>query len=141
MTFKDAFSTRFVGSGAKSDAEGGIFALAGLVAGLGAIAASSCCLVPLALASLGAGAGVFETLEAAGPWRTPLLVAGACGVGLAWFERWRRRRASPPCESDCARRPPSRASLAILLLATLTVAVAASWNGVELSLLKLMRPS
>ncbi|MGJ0427314.1 hypothetical protein [Methylocystis sp.] len=34
------------------------FAALGLVAGLGAVVASSCCFIPLSLAALGAGAGV-----------------------------------------------------------------------------------
>ena len=34
------------------------FAALGLVAGLGAVVASSCCVIPLGLAALGAGAGI-----------------------------------------------------------------------------------
>jgi mercuric ion transport protein len=57
------------------------FAALGLVAGLGAIVASSCCFVPLALAALGAGASVLGGLEMivarraplprSAPWRLP----------------------------------------------------------------------
>jgi hypothetical protein len=60
----------------------GYLAAIGLATGLGALAASSCCVLPLALAGLGAGASVFTVLE--GP-RAPAVAAnggkrtGACG--------------------------------------------------------------
>jgi mercuric ion transport protein len=40
------------------------FAALGLVAGFGAVVASSCCAIPLGLAALGAGAGVLGGFEA-----------------------------------------------------------------------------
>jgi mercuric ion transport protein len=57
--------------------------LAGLggVAGFGALAASSCCVLPLALAGLGAGSAVFGGLEVLANWR-PLLLGGAVVVVL-----------------------------------------------------------
>jgi mercuric ion transport protein len=120
-------------------AAGGLLAAVGVVTGLGAIMASSCCVVPLTLAFFGAGAGIFATLEAFVPWRMPLLVASGVGVAFGWFAWWQRRRVACESGSACATRPPSRASLALLLLATLIVATAIGWDYLEPSLLKLVR--
>ena len=120
---------------------GGAYAIVGLLTGLGAVVASSCCAVPLALASLGAGAGIFGALEILAPWRIPLLVASGIGVGLAWRAWWHGR--SPSCEpgTACAERPRSRIALPLLLLATAMVVAAADWNYIELPLLNLVRSS
>ncbi|MCP4563888.1 MAG: mercury transporter MerT [Bosea sp.] len=117
----------------------GLLGVVGIVTGLGAIAASSCCVVPLTLAFLGAGAGIFGALEALVSWRTPLLVASGVGVAVGWFAWWQRRRATCEPGSACAARPRSRASLSLLFLATLIVVTAISWDYLEPSLLKLVR--
>ena len=51
----------------------GLLGFVGAIAGLGAIGASSCCVLPLALASVGAGSGVFSFLEFLAPSRTPTI--------------------------------------------------------------------
>lgn len=117
---------------------GGLLAVAGAVTGLGAIAASSCCVVPLMLASLGAGAGIFGVLEFLAPWRTPLLIVSGLGIAAGWFTWWRNRRTA--CRGTaCAAPSRSRAPLMLLLLASLVLATAAGWDYVEPSLLKLLR--
>ena len=93
-------------------------AIAGVIAGVGAIAASSCCIVPLTLASLGAGAGVFAALEALVPWRMPLLVASSIGVAIGWVAWWHKRWNACRLGRTCAAQAPSRASIALLLLAS-----------------------
>ena len=119
-------------------AEGGGLAALGIIAGLGAIAASSCCVIPLALASLGAGAGVFSMLEALIPWRVPLLVASGASVAAGWFI-WSRKQSGCDAGSACATRRRSRTSFALLLIASLAVATAIGWNYLELPLLMLVR--
>jgi mercuric ion transport protein len=113
-------------------------ALLGIATGIGAIAASSCCVVPLVLATLGAGAGVFGTLDALVPWRVPLLVVGGTGVAVGWFAWWRKRRVSCEVGSTCATPSGSRTALALLLLASLIVATAIGWDFLEPALLELM---
>lgn len=122
-------------------ANAGVLGALGIAAGLGAIAASSCCVVPLTFAAMGAGAGVFGSLEALATWRMPLLVASGAWVAVAWFMWWRGRRATCDAGTACATRPRNWAALALLLLATLVVVVAISWNSIELPLLRLMRSS
>ncbi|MGS0024036.1 mercuric transporter MerT family protein, partial [Escherichia coli] len=75
---------------------------------LGALAASSCCIVPLILFSLGIGGAWIGNLTALAPYK-PLFVAGTTGVlGYGFYlVYWKPRRA---CAEDaaCARPIPSR---------------------------------
>jgi mercuric ion transport protein len=113
-------------------------ALVGIATGIGAIAASSCCVVPLVLAAFGAGAGVFAMLEALTPWRVPLLVISGIGVAVGWLAWWRKQKASCEVGSACATPSSSRTPLILLLLASLIVATAIGWDYIEAVLLKLM---
>jgi mercuric ion transport protein len=116
-------------------------ALMGIASGIGAIAASSCCVVPLVLATFGAGAGVFGMLEALTPWRVPLLAVSGVGVTLGWFAWWRKRNAACAAGPACAKPSSSRTSLALLFVASLIVAAALGWDYIEPALLKLMARS
>lgn len=127
----DAATAKQVGSG--------VPAALGTIAGVGAIAASSCCVVPLTLASLGAGAGTFGALVALVPWRMPLLIASGMGVAAGWFAWWRVRQLACALHSPCAKRPRAKLSLVLLLLASLTVVTAIGWDYLEPALLKLVR--
>ena len=49
----------------------GILATLGLATGLGAAVAASCCVLPLVIGGLGAGAGVFAVLEVLADYRMP----------------------------------------------------------------------
>lgn len=120
-------------------ANAGLLGAIGIVAGLGAIAASSCCIVPLTFAALGVGAGVFGALEALVSWRMPLLVASGAWVVIAWFAWWRNRRAACEAGSVCAKRHLTWAPLTLLLLATLIVVTAIGWGYLELPLLRMVR--
>jgi mercuric ion transport protein len=103
----------------------------GLVAGLGAVFAASCCVLPLVIASLGAGAGVFAVLELLADYRTPLLILAAALVAGAWLlYLWRGRD---------LRRGRARYTTAALSVATVLVITAASWNVIESPLLKIVR--
>ncbi|CAN7570216.1 mercuric transporter MerT family protein [Phyllobacterium sp. LjRoot231] len=118
---------------------GGVLTVLGGVSGLGAIAASSCCVIPLTLSSLGAGAGVFGTIAALAPWRLPLLVASTVGIAAGWFTWWRKHRTACGPEAACAAQPRSQASFVLLLLASLIALTAIGWNYLEPSLLKLVQ--
>ena len=99
----------------------------GLVAAggiLGAIAASSCCIVPLVLFSLGAGGAWIGNLTAFAPYQ-PVIVAitlGFLGYGY-YLVYWKPRKARAQ-GTACARPLPNRIVKVTLCAATLLVAAA-----------------
>ncbi len=115
------------------------FAALGLVAGLGAVVASSCCVIPLGLAALGAGAGVLGGLATVAEWRVPFLAVSALGIVGGWGAWWWKRPAPCVAGSACASPERSRATLALLLCASLIVALAAGWGYIDPVLLKLLK--
>lgn len=96
----------------------------------GALAASSCCIVPLILFSLGIGGAWIGNLTALAPYK-PLFVAGTTGVlGYGFYlVYWKPRRA---CAEDaaCARPIPSRIVQIALWFATVLVAAAFAFDYV-----------
>lgn len=117
---------------------GGYLATIGLAGGLGAVVASSCCVLPLVFAGLGAGAGVFGALEALASIRLPLLALSGLAIAAAWFMYLRRRRACA-ADASCASAPPARTTAVVLSLATLLLATAAAWDVIEPVALRMMR--
>lgn len=115
------------------------FAALGLIAGLGAVVASSCCVIPLGFAALGAGAGVFGGLEVVAEWRMPLLLISAMAILGGWGAWWLKRPVACALGERCVSPQRSRATLALLLCASMTVAAAASWGYIDPVLLKLLR--
>lgn len=116
------------------------FAALGLVAGLGAVIASSCCVIPLGLAALGAGAGIFGGLETVAAWRVPLLSVSALGIVGGWGAWWFKRPVAVCASgSACASPERSRATLALLLCASAIMLAAASWSYIDPVLLKLFK--
>ncbi len=115
------------------------FAAFGLVAGLGAVVASSCCVIPLWLAALGAGAGVLGGLEAVAAWRVPLLAISALGIIGGWGAWWVKHPVTCASGESCASPERSRATLTLLLCASAIVLAAASWGYIDPMLLKLFR--
>lgn len=115
------------------------FAALGLVAGLGAVIASSCCVIPLGLAALGAGAGILGGLETVAAWRVPLLSVGALGIVGGWGAWWFKRPVVCAAGAACASPKSSRATLALLLCASAIVLAAASWSYIDPVLLKFFK--
>jgi len=111
----------------------------GLVAGLGAIVASSCCVIPLGLAALGAGAGVLGGLEAVAAWRAPLVAISALTILGGWGAWWLKRPAACAPGSPCASPEYSRGTLALLTCASAIVLTAAGWGYIDPALLKILR--
>lgn len=103
---------------------------------LGAIAASSCCIVPLILFSLGIGGAWIGNLTALAPYK-PLFVTGTAGVlGYGFYlVHWKPRRA---CADDatCARPIPSRLVQLALWIATALVIAAFAFDYVAPLLLR-----
>ena len=108
--------------------------LAGLsaIAGLGAVAAASCCVLPLALAGLGVGSVVLGGLGALTAYQPLILGVAVALLAGAWIAYWRRERANA-CAADgiCARPETSRVTLIALAIATLAVVAGAGWVFVE----------
>jgi mercuric ion transport protein len=92
---------------------------AGLVAWIGAVLASLCCLLPLTLIGLGVGGGAFMATTTRYRWL--LVPAGIAGVvaGFVLYIRERRR-----CDALACRMAGSRIALALLIVAALVVMAA-----------------
>jgi mercuric ion transport protein len=110
----------------------------GAIAGLGAVAGSSCCVLPLVLAGMGAGSAFFSGLEFLAAYRMPVFGAALAFLTVAWAVYWRRSRAVAACAATgaCARPETSRRTAVVLGIATLSVALAAAWGLVEPVLLR-----
>jgi mercuric ion transport protein len=95
---------------------------------LGALAASSCCIVPLILFSLGIGGAWIANLTALAPYK-PLFVLGTAGVlGYGFHLVYRK----PACAegAGCARPIPNRFVKLALWSATVVVVVAFAFDYV-----------
>lgn len=90
-----------------------------LVAWVGAVVSSLCCLLPLAVSVLGLGSGAFMAVTMRYRWL--LIPAGVLGVGTGFVLHARERRR---CDALGCRMAGSRMTLAVLLLAGLVVASA-----------------
>jgi mercuric ion transport protein len=103
---------------------------------LGALAASSCCVVPLILFSLGIGGLQTGNLTALAPYK-PLFVAGTASLLCYGFYlvHWKPRWA---CADDaaCARQVPNRVVQLSLWIATVLVAAAFAFDYVAPLLLR-----
>jgi len=114
-----------------SDAEVKLVAFGGV---LGALAASSCCILPLVLFSLGVGGAWIGNLTALAPYQ-PIFAAFTLAV-LA-FGFWRVYGARPACAvgSACARPLPRRMVKAGLWFATVLIGAALAFPFVADALL------
>lgn len=105
--------------------------------GLGAVtAAAACCVLPLALASLGVGAGLAGTLAGLASVRTPLFVLSAGTLAVAWIMWWRKRETACAREKACAADAKPYRSFSLLIAATVLVSLAAIWGSIEPTLMK-----
>ena len=103
-----------------------LFASPLLLAGglLGAVGASSCCLVPLALFGLGISGAWIANLTRLARYQPYFLgLSGACLVAGCW-RVWRARRTACADGEVCARPLPSRVVMTSFALATILVAAA-----------------
>lgn len=99
-------------------------------------AAASCCVLPLALASIGAGGGLTGSLAGLASIRTPLLVLSAVALVVAWIIWWRKREAACTSTEGCATYYKSRRASVLLNAATALVGLAAVWDSIEPTLMK-----
>ena len=102
-------------------AVGGIF---------GALAASSCCIVPLILFSLGIGGAWIGNLTALAPYK-PLFVAATAGMlGYGFYLVYWKPRQACADGAACTRAVPSRLVQIALWFATVLVAAAFAFDYV-----------
>ena len=110
----------------------GVVAVGGV---LGAVAAASCCILPLALFSLGITGAWIGTLAALTPYQ-PIIIpitVGFLGYGY-YLVYWKRRKAYAD-GSACARPLPNRIVKSALWVATVMVAAATAFPYVAPALL------
>ncbi|WP_310107411.1 mercuric transporter MerT family protein [Sphingomonas sp. BE138] len=108
----------------------------GALASFGAVfAAASCCVLPLALAALGMGAGLSSTFATLMPLRWPLTALSLIGLAAGWWAYARRRRA---CAADrsCTVPLPSRATPIMLAIGSALTLIALIWDRLEAPLMK-----
>ena len=89
---------------------------------LGAVAASSCCLVPLALFGIGVGGAWIGYLTRIAPYQPYFLGIAAVCLGLGFWLRHRSRRLVCAQDQMCARPLPSRIVTTGFVVASILVA-------------------
>jgi len=92
---------------------------------LGALAASSCCVLPLVLFTLGATGPWIGRLTALSPYQPYLLVGSVAAIGLGVFEL--RRRARGECSAGSCATPRRRFAKAALTFAAALVMLNLVW--------------
>jgi mercuric ion transport protein len=102
--------------------------LAALGGILGALAASSCCILPLALFSIGVSGAWIGNLTRLAPYQPYFLTATAASLGYGYWLVYRSRRMACGDGQACARPLPNRLVISGLILATLLVAGALGFD-------------
>ena len=91
---------------------------------LGAFAASSCCLVPLALFGLGVGGAWIGYLTRLAPYQPYFLAVAAGCVGFGYWLRQRSEKIACSDGEICARSVPNRMVAIGLVFATILIVAA-----------------
>jgi mercuric ion transport protein len=94
---------------------------------LGAVAASSCCIAPLVLFSLGIGGAWIGNLTALAPYQPYFIAATLACLGYGYWMVYRRKKIVC-AEGACARPLPNRIVKTGLVLATILVAGAIAFD-------------
>jgi mercuric ion transport protein len=125
--------SREVRVSAASDVKGtngkgtGVVTGAGLAAGVAAIIASSCCVLPIVFVGFGLGSVAALLIPTLATLRPYLLAGALLAVVTAWILYARRR---PACSTDalCASTGPARRAPVWLVLASAIVLLALIWQ-------------
>ena len=91
---------------------------------LGALAASSCCILPLVLFSLGVGGAWIGNFTRLAPYQPYFIAATLLFLGCGYWLVYRSRTRTCTEDEVCARPLPNRIVKASLILATILVAAA-----------------
>jgi mercuric ion transport protein len=96
---------------------------------LGAIAASSCCIAPLVLFSLGISGAWIGNLTALAPYQPYFIAATLACLGYGYWLVYRRKTVTCADEAACSRPPlPNRFVMFGLIMATVLVAGAIAFD-------------
>jgi mercuric ion transport protein len=95
---------------------------------LGAIAASSCCLAPLMLFSLGVSGAWIGNLTRLAPYQPLFVLVTLTCLGYGYWLVWRARRRACAEGAACARPLPNRTVTIALVVATVVVAAALAFD-------------
>lgn len=106
------------------DRKQGIAAAGGL---LGAIAASSCCIVPLVLFSLGVSGAWIGNLAALAPYQPIFVAVTLAFLGYGYFLVYRKPKMVCAEDQICGRNGPRQAVKVTLWVATVLVAAAVAF--------------
>jgi len=109
---------------APSTGKAGLAAAGGI---LGALAASSCCIVPLALFTLGISGAWIGNLTALAPYQPIFFAATAGFLGVGYYLVYRHPRVAC-ADGTCARQLPGRSVKAVLWAATVLVLAAVAFD-------------
>lgn len=110
---------------AEGTAKSGTFVAMGSM--LGAVAASSCCILPIVLFSLGVSGAWIGNLTAQAPYQPYLIVATVGLLGYGYWLIYRRSKIACAAEA-CARPTPNRLVFVALVLATALIVAAIGFN-------------
>jgi len=121
MTIKRADSLPDSARGQALMAAGGI---------LGALAASSCCVLPLVLFSLGVSGAWIGKLTQLAPYQPYFVAATAACLACGYWLAYRSSKVACADSEACARPLPNRLIKAGLIVATVLVVVALGFNVV-----------
>lgn len=104
--------------------------------GIGAVmAAASCCVLPLALVSIGVSVGFASSLAGLASIRAPLLMFSVVALVFAWIMWGRKRETACAPGEACAVDGKPRLAVGLLIVATALVGLAASWDAIEPTLM------
>jgi len=95
---------------------------------LGALAASSCCLLPLVLFSLGVSGAWIGNFTRLAPYQPLFIAATIACLGYGYWLVWRSSEATCADGETCARPLPNRLVKAGLVLATILIVAALGFD-------------
>ena len=95
---------------------------------LGALAASSCCVLPLALFGLGVSGAWIGNLTQLAPYKPYFIAATAACLGYGYWLVYRSRTVACTADEACARPLPNRIVMTGLIVATVLVIASLSLN-------------
>lgn len=141
MTSTDAFKEQQESNSSNNERQATTGWLSGiaLLSGIGAIAASSCCVLPLLLAAVGASAGVFGAFQTLAEWRIPLLSVAGVSILGGWFSWWRKRNVDCSSMASCSTSTTTNTSVTLLSISSLILVLGLSWEYIEPLLLKIIK--
>ncbi len=95
---------------------------------VGAVAASSCCILPLALFGAGVSGAWIGNFTQLAPWQPYFIAATLAFLGSGYWLVYRSSRQACAADTACARPLPKRLVLSGLIAATVLVAAALAFD-------------